>query len=76
MYAQIFEHQIKVIKSEGRYREFVPILRVAENLPYAIDRNNRIITLWCINDYLGMSCHKNVISVAKDALHALSLIHI
>jgi 5-aminolevulinate synthase len=68
MYSQIFEHHINNIKSEGRYREFVPILRIAEDLPYAIDNNNRKITLWCINDYLGMSAHKKVISAAKHAV--------
>ena len=70
MYSQIFEHQINAIKSEGRYREFVPILRIADALPYAIDNNNRKITLWCINDYLGMSAHKSVISAAQDALNS------
>ncbi len=68
MYSQIFEHQINTIKSEGRYRDFVPILRIADDLPYAIDDNNRKITLWCINDYLGMSAHKKVISAAKSAI--------
>ena len=68
MYLQIFEHHINTIKSEGRYRDFVPILRIAEDLPYAIDKDDRKITLWCINDYLGMSAHKDVISAAKNAI--------
>ena len=68
MYAQIFEHKINAIKLEGRYREFVPILRLAEDLPYALDNDNHKITLWCINDYLGMSAHKAVISAAKSAI--------
>jgi len=73
MYAQIFEHQINAIKSEGRYREFVPILRLAEDLPYAIDNNNHKITLWCINDYLGMSVHEAVISAAKSAIDSAGI---
>ena len=68
MYKQIFEHHIDNIKAEGRYRNFVPILRIAEELPYAIDNNQRKIVLWCINDYLGMSANKNVISEATKAL--------
>ena len=69
MYSQIFEHQINTIKSEGRYREFVPILRIAEDLPYALDQNNKKITLWCINDYLGMSAHPSVIKASHNALN-------
>lgn len=68
MYKQIFADHIDRIKTEGRYRNFVPILRIAEELPYAIDSNYRKIVLWCINDYLGMSANKGVISDATKAL--------
>lgn len=68
MYSQIFTNHVNNIKLEGRYREFVPILRIASDIPYAIDSNNNKIILWCINDYLGMSAQKDVIVEAKKAL--------
>jgi 5-aminolevulinate synthase len=68
MYKSLLSNHISIIKSEGRYREFVPILRLADQFPYAVDVDGRKIILWCINDYLGMSAHSLVREVAKDAV--------
>lgn len=66
-YNSIFDEHISHIKLENRYREFVPIKRQAENFPVAW-YNDKEIVMWCINDYLGMSKHPDVISAGVDAI--------
>lgn len=73
MYTQIFTQHINTIKKEGRYRDFVPILRLADELPYAIDNDGRKITLWCINDYLGMSANSKVVEAAQQAIKSFGI---
>jgi 5-aminolevulinate synthase len=68
MYNKYFESYIDNIKKEGRYREFMPLLRLAKESPYAIDQDGRKIVLWCINDYLSMSANSEVVKTAKDVL--------
>lgn len=66
-YSNIFEESINKIKSEGRYREFLPVRRKADNFPIA-SYNGQEIVMWCINDYLGMSKHPDVTSAALQAI--------
>lgn len=66
-YNNIFSNHIKTIKQEGRYREFVPVKRQADNFPSAWYNNTEIV-MWCINDYLGMSKHPDVTKAAKQAI--------
>lgn len=66
-YNNIFDHHITRIKQEGRYREFVPVQRQANNFPSAWYGNKEIV-MWCINDYLGMSKHPDVTKAALDAI--------
>ncbi len=58
------------LHDEGRYRTFVDIERQRGAFPHAIwkmpDGNERPITVWCGNDYLGMGQHPAVI----EAMHA------
>lgn len=69
MYNEIFEHHIKEIKREGRYREFADLTRLAKEFPYAINnKNGDKILMWCINDYLGMSCNQQVMKASKAAI--------
>lgn len=69
MYDSIFLKHIENIKSENRYREFVDLVRIADDPPYAISRKNKKkILLWCINDYLGMSAHKDVMKACMDSV--------
>ncbi|UCM85558.1 MAG: 5-aminolevulinate synthase [Rickettsia endosymbiont of Culicoides impunctatus] len=65
-YNNIFDNHITRIKQEGRYREFVPVQRQADNFPSAwyVDKE---IVMWCINDYLGMSKHPDVTKAALEA---------
>ena len=65
-----FENQVNQIKTEGRYRNFVGLQRKAGEFPKALWGKDRkkTITMWCINDYLGMSQHPIVLEAATKAL--------
>ena len=48
-------------KRDGTYRVFPRVDRKAMQFPYARDRiTDSDITVWCSNDYLGMSRHPKV----------------
>jgi 5-aminolevulinate synthase len=69
-YQAAFANQINQIKTEGRYRNFIGLQRKAGEFPKALwgkDRD-KTITIWCINDYLGMSQHPIVLEAATKAL--------
>lgn len=67
-YEEYFSKAIDKIKEEGRYRVFNDIKRYAGKYPLAYDyKRQKEITVWCINDYLGMSQHPEVISAANEA---------
>ena len=72
-YNKHFQNIIKKVKSEGRYRIFIDILRNVQNFPKATRYDNnkitdRDVTVWCSNDYLGMGQNKKVIDEMKKAL--------
>lgn len=68
-YKAAFQNQIQQIKNEGRYRNFIGLQRQAGNFPQAYwGKDKKEVTMWCINDYLGMSQHPKVIKAATDAL--------
>lgn len=68
-YYSIFEKQLKEIKNEGRYRDFIGLQRTAGKFPMALwGDEKKPVTMWCINDYLGMSQHPKVTQAAKLAL--------
>jgi 5-aminolevulinate synthase len=68
-YNEIFAAHISGIRAEGRYREFVELERCASNFPYAqhVATGNEII-MWCINDYLGMGEHPEVLAAMHKTL--------
>ena len=68
-YEKIFTNQINIVKNEGRYRNFIGLKRQAGSYPEALwgDKQKQI-TMWCINDYLGMSQHPLLINAAKETL--------
>lgn len=69
-YAKFFKDKIDSIKSEGRYRVFADIERLAGQFPRAIYRKDGLekeITVWCSNDYLGMGQHPKVIFAMQQA---------
>lgn len=73
-YNRIFLDCVDTVKKEGRYRSFVDIGRCAGKFPIAIDYNrNRKITLWCINDYLGMGQHPKVLKAFTETAQAMGV---
>ena len=68
-YSLYFKNHIANIRHENRYRNFIPLVRLAEEFPYAYNvKTKEKITLWCINDYLGMSQHPAVLKAASNAI--------
>ena len=69
-YRGIFEDAVDTLRAEKRYRVFADIERVAGKFPAAIFRdqsdNQREITIWCSNDYLGMGQHPKVIAAMQE----------
>ncbi len=68
-YNQLFTNAVTVIKNEGRYRNFINVARQIGTLPHALNiSTNKEITMWCTNDYLGMSQHPKVLKASIDAI--------
>jgi 5-aminolevulinate synthase len=68
-YNSSFKKQIQQIRNEGRYRDFIGLQRHAGSFPLASwGADKKPVTMWCINDYLGMSQNPKVIKAASDAL--------
>ena len=71
-YNKHFQTCVDNVKSEGRYRIFANLERKAGAFPKAIFRTpegeEKEVTIWCNNDYLGMGQHPKVIKAAKDAI--------
>ncbi|MER6244290.1 5-aminolevulinate synthase [Streptomyces griseorubiginosus] len=69
MYEQFLSARLRDLRAGGQYREFVDIDRRAGAYPTALrrmsDGTRREVTVWCSNDYLGMSQHPEVL----DAMH-------
>jgi 5-aminolevulinate synthase len=69
-YGDVFEEALNALRSERRYRIFADLERVAGQFPKAIFRdsadNEREITIWCSNDYLGMGQHEKVIAAMQE----------
>ncbi len=64
-YNEYFDKALNSLRVEKRYRVFADLERIAGKFPKAIWRNNgeqREITVWCSNDYLGMGQHPDVVN--------------
>lgn len=70
-YETFFHEQIMLKKNDHSYRIFKKVNRDAQSFPRATETTwgNRPITVWCANDYLGMSCHPKVKEAVMTALH-------
>ncbi|MGH6865586.1 MAG: 5-aminolevulinate synthase [Methyloceanibacter sp.] len=67
-YEDRFRQHLEALHSEGRYRIFADLKRRCGAYPAAdhfSDRGTRDVTVWCSNDYLGMSQHP----VVRTAMH-------
>lgn len=69
----LFEQHLAALKSEGRYRHFADLQRIAGQFPKALWRKTpeaapREVTIWCSNDYLGMGQHPKVLAAMHEAV--------
>uniref|UniRef100_A0A8D8N832 5-aminolevulinate synthase n=1 Tax=Culex pipiens TaxID=7175 RepID=A0A8D8N832_CULPI len=71
-YEEFFHEQIMRKKKDHSYRVFKKVNRLAEagKFPQALEYSwgERPITVWCSNDYMGMSCHPEVKKAVANAL--------
>jgi len=62
--------EIEKKKQDNTYRIFKRVNRLAETFPQAKDYSNSLegkdVTVWCSNDYLGMSRHPEVLKTARS----------
>ncbi|XP_029912651.1 5-aminolevulinate synthase, erythroid-specific, mitochondrial [Myripristis murdjan] len=72
-YDSFFSEKIADKKRDHTYRVFKTVNRSAEVFPFAEDysiagREGSQVSVWCSNDYLGMSRHPKVLKGIRDAL--------
>jgi 5-aminolevulinate synthase len=68
-YTYVFKSKISALHAEGRYRTFATLKRRAGEYPHAESYGSdpmQDVTVWCSNDYLGMSQNP----VVLDAMHS------
>ncbi len=62
------------LHEEGRYRTFIDIERKKGQFPHAVwttpEGEEKNITVWCGNDYMGMGQHPAVLDAMHEALDA------
>ena len=73
-YTGALDTALQSLHDEGRYRTFIDIERRQGQFPHAIwrraDGEERPITVWCGNDYLGMGQHPVVLEAMHEAVDA------
>ena len=70
-YKKIFRQSLEELKKDGNYRIFADLEKLAGNFPQALnynDNNVTEVTVWCSNDYLGMSQNDIVIESMIEAV--------
>ncbi|XP_010782407.1 5-aminolevulinate synthase, erythroid-specific, mitochondrial isoform X1 [Notothenia coriiceps] len=72
-YDRFFMEKIFEKKKDHTYRVFKTVNRIAEVFPFAEDyslsgRGGSQVSVWCSNDYLGMSRHPRVLGAIRDAV--------
>ena len=70
-YETRFQGALAALKAEGRYRVFADLRRDRGSYPRAVyrrDGEERPITVWCSNDYLGMGQHPVVLAAMHQAI--------
>ncbi|KAK2187151.1 hypothetical protein NP493_173g01002 [Ridgeia piscesae] len=70
-YEEFFNAEIEKKKQDHSYRIFRKVSRNATTFPMATECSggNKKISVWCSNDYLGMSWHPKVQAAVMEALH-------
>ncbi|MCF7747769.1 5-aminolevulinate synthase [Sulfitobacter sp. M39] len=73
-YTKQLDQAIDRLHEEGRYRTFIDIERRNGQFPHAVwtqpDGQEKNITVWCGNDYLGMGQHPVVLAAMHEAIDA------
>jgi 5-aminolevulinate synthase len=70
-YEDRFRQHLESLHSEGRYRVFADLKRRCGAYPNAdhfTEEGIRDVTVWCSNDYLGMSQHPKVRAAMHEAI--------
>ena len=70
-YQAYFQSELGQLRQEGNYRVFVDLKRQKGAFPKADWRDKgqeKPVTIWCSNDYLGMGQHPYVIAAMHAAL--------
>ena len=73
-YKKIFKESLDKLKNDGNYRVFADLEKIAGNFPQALNyKENTVseVTVWCSNDYLGMSQNNVVINSMIEAVKKL-----
>jgi 5-aminolevulinate synthase len=70
-YDDFFDSKIKTKINDGSYRSFKQIERHASRFPLVKHQNynNKEVTIWCSNDYLGLGIHPYVQSKVIEAVN-------
>ncbi len=66
-----FNDKLDGLKREGRYRVFIDMERHVGSFPKAtrhINGEQKPVTVWCSNDYLGMGQHPAVLAAMHEAI--------
>ncbi|SLN11634.1 5-aminolevulinate synthase [Pseudoruegeria aquimaris] len=73
-YTAKLDAALTTLHEEGRYRTFIDIERKNGHFPHATWRHpsgeERPVTVWCGNDYLGMGQHPAVLAAMHEAIDA------
>ncbi|XP_074644119.1 5-aminolevulinate synthase, erythroid-specific, mitochondrial-like isoform X2 [Tubulanus polymorphus] len=70
-YDKFFQHKIDLKKKDHTYRVFKKVKRDASRFPFAEEHSGKTkdISVWCSNDYLGMSWHPAVKEAVVEAVN-------
>ncbi len=79
-YEAHFEKELGRLRTNGDYRIFADLERPTGAYPHAVNRpdptdddTRQEVTVWCSNDYLGMSQHPDVIAAMTEAAESLGV---
>ncbi len=70
-YDEMFKSQLDELRADGNYRVFADLERKRGSFPAAKNHHagqERDVTVWCSNDYLGMGQHPVVLDAMKAAI--------